>query len=96
MEQSMKISAHQVRAALDAYINARRAGTKRSASAPESALRSMAVDSFQRRIDDMPEVRDLLVRDLRSQVLCGRYHIPSDEIVDALLGRLTADLLDQE
>lgn len=88
----MKISSHQIQAALDAYVSARKGGAKRTASNPAET----PVGALARRIDEMPDERDRLVKDLRNQVLRGRYHVSSTEIVSALLGRLTADLLDRD
>lgn len=41
----------------------------------------------------LPEERDLVVHDLRAKVRSGNYFVSSVEIVDALLGRLAANLI---
>lgn len=90
----MKISSHQVRAALAAYI-ARRA---QLAHAAPSALAAVAepVDGLEDRLHELPDERETIVHQLRRKVRRGRYFVSSRDIVDALLGRLTADLLNQE
>ena len=45
---------------------------------------------------ELPDERDTIVHQLRRKVRRGRYFVSSRDIVDALLGRLTADLLNQE
>lgn len=96
MEQSMKISSHQVRAALEAYVNA-----KRQPPLAASAFRAKdearpRVDGLELKLKDLPDERDTLVHDLRRKIRRGRYFVSSRDIVDALLGRLAADLLNQE
>lgn len=41
----------------------------------------------------LPEERDLVVHDLRTKIRSGNYFVSSTEIVDALLGRLAANLI---
>lgn len=89
----MKISADQVRAALKAYVTGRQKEGFPSQPSPAAAAPSVAVDQLQQRLDAMPEERAVLVQGLKSQVRRGRYHVASLDIVNALLGRLTADLL---
>jgi anti-sigma-28 factor FlgM len=93
----MKISSHQVRAALDAYIVG-----KRTTGAPGTQVGMQLepprapVAGLEDRLKDLPEERDTLVHDLRRKIRKGRYYVSSRDIVDALLGRLAADLLNQE
>jgi len=88
----LKISSHQVRAALDAYVKAKREDRR-----PEAADGEVErVQGLHDRLSELPEEREILVQDLRTKVRRGRYYVSSREIVDALLGRLTADLLRNE
>ena len=91
----MKISSHQVRAALEAYVAARSEQQVRSAEAAATDA-PQSVRSLERRLKTMPEERETIVHDLRRKIRRGRYFVSSRDIVDALLGRLTADLLHQE
>jgi anti-sigma28 factor (negative regulator of flagellin synthesis) len=88
----MKISARQVKAAVDAYLRDRLAigETSKVAIAPvEKSKRDEALRHF---LDLMPEERDIVVHELRAKVRKGSYFISSPEIVEALLGRLAAGL----
>jgi anti-sigma28 factor (negative regulator of flagellin synthesis) len=90
----VKISSGQVRAALEAYVKTR----GQRSSQPPHATPSVApsrVDGLHHRLNEMPDERDTLVRELRTKVRHGRYYVSSRRIVDALLGRLTADLLEE-
>jgi anti-sigma28 factor (negative regulator of flagellin synthesis) len=89
----VKISTEQVRAALEAYVKTKRG--KRTESGDSAAESGAPVDGLQRRLHDMPDERDIIVHDLRTKVRHGAYFVPSRAIVDALLGRLTADLLEE-
>lgn len=91
----MKISAHQVRAALEAYVK-QRALTRANQPKAKAQASGEPVDGLQIRLRELPDVRELLVHNLRTRVRRGRYFVSSKEIVDALLGRLAADLLNQE
>jgi len=95
MVESMKISAHEARAALDAYINARARRISKGTLSEPAGL-SLPVAALQRQLHGLPDERELLVKGLRARVRRGNYHVSSDEIVNALLGRLTADLLADE
>ena len=96
MEQSMKISSHQVRAALDAYVSSKRKRESTAATAKAEDGARARVAGLEHRLRDLPEERDTLVHDLRTKIRRGRYFVSSRDIVDALLGRLAADLLNQE
>jgi anti-sigma28 factor (negative regulator of flagellin synthesis) len=52
-----------------------------------------APDQFRREFELLPEQRDIVVHDLRAKIRSGNYFVSSGEIVDALLGRLTANLI---
>jgi hypothetical protein len=89
----MKISARQVRAVLAAYV-------RRDAQPGRGGITAMmtfailkAPDDLRRHFELLPEQRDIVVHDLRSKIRAGNYHVSSSEIVDALLGRLAANLI---
>ena len=89
----MKISARQVRAVLDAYVHhagdAMRGRPDARANQPAAA----APDAIRREFELLPEQRDIVVHDLRAKIRSGSYFVESSEIVDALLGRLAANLI---
>jgi len=89
----MKISSHQVRAALEAYVNGHRHRASVASPSPAATGARPRVDDFEHRLKDLPDQRDTLVHDLRRKIRRGSYFVSSRDIVDALLGRLTADLL---
>jgi hypothetical protein len=95
MGKSMKISSHEVRAALDAYAKTRRGRGKEQFTVDGTTEPDVPADAL-RRIEAMPDERAMLVRDLRRKLLHGRYHVASADIVRELLGRLAADLLAQD
>lgn len=87
----MKISWHQVRAALDAYAKSKGEREERPGALGAAERETVVVDRLQREIDAMPDERALLVHSLRTKLRRGSYHVPSLEIVRALLGRLAVD-----
>jgi len=91
----MKISSHQVRAALQAYVAGK---SVRAADANGRSVdsRRSGVEGLENRLRSMPDERDTVVHELRRKIRRGRYFVSSRDIVDALLGRLAADLLNQE
>lgn len=95
MEQSMKISSHQVRAAIEAYANRKQSRGPADASLAKAGTRASAA-GLERCLNELPDQRDTLVHELRRKIRRGRYFVSSRDIVDALLGRLAADLLNQE
>jgi anti-sigma28 factor (negative regulator of flagellin synthesis) len=89
----MKISARQVRAVLDAYVH-QAGATLRGGSDPTSVQpNASAPDAIRREFELLPEQRDIVVHDLRAKIRSGSYFVESSEIVDALLGRLAANLI---
>jgi anti-sigma28 factor (negative regulator of flagellin synthesis) len=95
MDNSMKISSHQVKAAVAAYVEKK---NKRHAAAgrPDASSERSSVAGLEHRLKDLPDERDTIVHELRRKIRRGRYFVSSRDIVDALLGRLAADLLNQE
>ena len=91
----MKISSHQVRAALQAYVAGKSARAAANANGRSVEGRS-GVEGLEHRLRSMPDERDTIVHELRRKIRRGRYFVSSRDIVDALLGRLAADLLNQE
>jgi hypothetical protein len=89
----MKISARQVKAAVDAYLRDRLATGTTSKAASPSAVTTKRDEELHRFLNLMPEERDIVVHELRAKVRKGSYFISSAEIVEALLGRLAAGLI---
>jgi|SRR5450755_3913164 hypothetical protein len=89
----MKISARQVRAAVDSYVHGRAAQRLGRPAAARRLVGQLPPDDIRRQLDMLPDERDIVVHDLRSRVREGRYFVSSPEIVDALLGRLVANLI---
>jgi anti-sigma28 factor (negative regulator of flagellin synthesis) len=89
----MKISARQVKAAVDSYLRDRLATGETSKAASPSVSTTKRDEALRRFLDLMPEERDIVVHELRAKVRKGSYFISSSEIVEALLGRLAAGLI---
>ena len=91
----MKISSQQVRAALAAYIDGKakhyRGTGERAVGDAQSRL-----PELESQLANLPEQRDTVVHALRRKIRGGRYFVSSRDIVNALLGRLAADLLNEE
>jgi Anti-sigma-28 factor, FlgM len=92
----MKISSHQVRAALAAYASGKLHRGAVSTSVFSKNAPGLRVAGLEDHFKELPDERDTIVHDLRRKIRHGRYYVSSRDIVDALLGRLTADLLNQE
>ena len=88
----MKISARQVQAVLDSYMRHGREAGRVHVDAVQREPIAASSDNIRRRFEMLPEERDLVVHNLRVKVRSGNYFVSSTEIVDALLGRLAANL----
>ncbi|HLJ84065.1 MAG TPA: hypothetical protein VKT51_07845 [Candidatus Eremiobacteraceae bacterium] len=88
----MKISARQVKAAVDAYLRDRLAIGETTKTASPPVAKTKRDEALRQFLDLMPEERDIVVHELRAKVRKGKYFISSAEIVEALLGRLAAGL----
>jgi anti-sigma28 factor (negative regulator of flagellin synthesis) len=89
----MKISARQVRAVLDAYVHHAGDAARGRSDAFANQPKDSASDEIRREFELLPEERDIVVHDLRAKIRSGSYFVSSTEIVDALLGRLAANLI---
>ncbi|HEY7980032.1 MAG TPA: hypothetical protein VID19_00995 [Candidatus Eremiobacteraceae bacterium] len=89
----MKISARQVRAVLDAYVHHAGDAARGTSDTQPKRLKTAASDEIRREFELLPEERDIVVHDLRAKIRSGSYFVSSTEIVDALLGRLAANLI---
>jgi anti-sigma28 factor (negative regulator of flagellin synthesis) len=89
----MKISARQVQAVLDSYVRHGREAGRAHIEAGQREPIAATSDNIRRQFEMLPEERDLVVHDLRAKVRSGNYFVSSTEIVDALLGRLAANLI---
>ena len=89
----MKISARQVRAVLDAYVRHAGDAVRSRPDAGAVQQKAPAPDALRREFELLPEQRDIVVHDLRAKIRSGSYFVESSEIVDALLGRLAANLI---
>ena len=89
----MKISARQVRAVIDAYVHRAGDAARVRSDAVTNAPKAASTDEFRREFELLPEQRDIVVHDLRAKIRSGSYFVESYEIVDALLGRLAANLI---
>ena len=88
----MKISARQVKAAVDAYLRDRLAFGETTKAPHPPFAKTKRDEALRHFLDLMPEERDIVVHELRAKVRKGNYFISSAEIVEALLGRLAAGL----
>jgi hypothetical protein len=89
----MKISARQVRAVIDAYVHHAGDAVRVGSDTAMNQHKTAAPDEFRREFELLPEQRDIVVHDLRAKIRSGSYFVSSNEIVDALLGRLCANLI---
>lgn len=92
----MKISSQQVRAALAAYIDGRAKHARRSAGERAVGDGEARDPELENRLANLPEERETIVHELRRKIRRGRYFVSSRDIVNALLGRLAADLLNED
>jgi len=92
----MKISSRQVRAALAAYVEGKATRADGHAALGASTGGTDAIGPLEHRLRDMPDERDTVVHELRRKIRHGRYYVSSRDIVDALLGRLAAQLLAED
>ena len=96
MERAMKISSQQVRAALAAYVSGRAKHAAVKASGRSVEAEQDRVPGLEGQLANLPDERDTIVHELRRKIRRGRYFVSSRDIVNALLGRLAADLLNEE
>lgn len=92
----MKISSQQVRAALAAYVDAKAKHAPRTAGERAVGAGEASVGELGDQLASLPEERDTIVHELRRKIRRGRYFVSSRDIVNALLGRLAADLLNED
>jgi len=89
----MIISRAEIASAVSAYKSVKRktAATATSADSADSFERSeaaAALGSLLTASTAEPFYRPDLVEDLRRQISAGHYHVPTEQIVEKLLGRL--------
>jgi anti-sigma28 factor (negative regulator of flagellin synthesis) len=96
MKKAMKISSQQVKAALAAYVDGKAKHTERTAGERAVGEGEARDPELEQHLANLPEERDTIVHQLRRKIRRGRYFVSSRDIVNALLGRLTADLLNEE
>ena len=92
----MKISSQQVRAALAAYVDARAKRARQRAGERAVGGGDERVGELGDQLANLPEERETIVHELRREIRRGRYFVSSRDIVNALLGRLAADLLNED
>jgi len=95
MRKAMKISSQQVRAALAAYIDGKAKHVHRAGERAVGGGQA-TVPELESYLANLPEQRDTIVHELRRKIRRGRYFVSSRDIVNALLGRLAADLLNED
>jgi anti-sigma28 factor (negative regulator of flagellin synthesis) len=96
MGKAMKISSQQVRAALAAYVTGRAKHAAAKTVGRPAGESPQSVSGLEHRLANLPDERDTIVHELRRKIRRGRYFVSSRDIVNALLGRLTADLLNED
>jgi hypothetical protein len=96
MRKAMKISSQQVRAALAAYIDAKTKHAFRAVGERAVGDGRSDLPELENQLANLPEQRDTVVHELRRKIRGGRYFVSSRDIVNALLGRLAADLLNED
>ncbi|HVA38758.1 MAG TPA: flagellar biosynthesis anti-sigma factor FlgM [Candidatus Dormibacteraeota bacterium] len=92
----MKISATELQSVIAVYRAgglARSGGSAAVLDAAEISYSGAALSAIRLAYDRLPDVREERVRDLRRRVREGKYYVPTEEIVEKILGRLTVDSL---
>lgn len=90
----MRISATELQSVIAVYKTgglARSRGGAAVMDAAEISLDGAALLAIRKAYDRLPDVREDRVRELRRRVSEGKYYIPTEEIVEKILGRLTID-----
>jgi len=92
----MRISATELQSVIQVYKTGGLARWRGGASvidAAEISYDGAALLAIRKAYDRLPDVREERVRELRRRVREGKYYIPTEQIVEKILGRLTADTL---
>ncbi|TAM76055.1 flagellar biosynthesis anti-sigma factor FlgM [bacterium] len=90
----MRISATELQSVIAVYKTGglpRSQGGATVMDAAEISLDGAALLAIRKAYDRLPDVREDRVRELRRRVSEGKYYIPTEEIVEKILGRLTVD-----
>ena len=89
----MIISRAEIRSAVSAYRAVKRSASTDAPAAADSFERSPAAESMFAFVQTASEpfYRGALVDDLGRRISEGRYYVPSEEIVDKMLGRLIVE-----
>jgi anti-sigma28 factor (negative regulator of flagellin synthesis) len=94
------------RAEIESAVSAFRTSRKKRAQAAQSvsfdtnetdvyvsSAEATTMAEFAASIAEEPLYRDALVRDLQRRIAEGKYYVPSEQIVEKLLGRLVLEAL---
>jgi len=94
------------RAEIESAVSAFRTSRKKRAQAAQSvsfdtneadvyvsSAEATTMAEFAANIAEEPLYRDALVRDLQRRIAEGKYYVPSEQIVEKLLGRLVLEAL---
>jgi anti-sigma28 factor (negative regulator of flagellin synthesis) len=92
------------RAEIESAVSAFRTSRKKRASAAESvtfdtgdayvsSTEAATLAEFAASVAEEPLYREALVRDLQRRIAEGKYYVPSEQIVEKLLGRLVLEAL---
>jgi anti-sigma28 factor (negative regulator of flagellin synthesis) len=91
------------RAEIESLISVYRAGVKRKDRASATASAAPTTDSVEfsgelltladlhANFESQPYYRDAVVADLQRRIAEGRYYVPTEQIVEKIIGRLIAD-----
>ena len=92
------------RAEIESAVAAYRTQRKRKAQAAPSlsfdtndayvgSMEAATMAELSAQVDAVPMYREALVNDLRRRIAEGKYYVPSEQIVEKLLGRLVLEAL---
>ncbi|MDE2573667.1 MAG: flagellar biosynthesis anti-sigma factor FlgM [bacterium] len=90
----MRISATELQSVIAVYRTSGLGNVRGGAvvmDAAEISFDGAALMAIRKAYDRLPDVREDRVRELRRRVREGKYFVPTDEIVEKILGRLAVD-----
>lgn len=92
----MIISRSEIASAISAYKSVKRKSTVRTVAFDtdrfDASEAAASLVGFVQAVTAEPLYRTALVDDLQRRISEGRYYVPSEEIVDKLLGRLIVEV----
>jgi negative regulator of flagellin synthesis FlgM len=63
----------------------------RKAAEVDLSLEAMEMQQVKKWVDQVPDVREARVRELKAQIDAGTYHVSGEDIADLMIRRVLAD-----